>query len=138
MKLIQNAAALLVLAIGITPLHSVEASGSGGYGGGSFPSTPRQPKPVDVVYEHGKSLNSGRNNTYRDVRVCVTDEKTGKLSKVKKKHLKSFKKGSAQELATVLLNCNQPDQKISEVYKQSDLSALIHYFNKRYKLRLAY
>ncbi|MDM3871305.1 hypothetical protein QSV34_08050 [Porticoccus sp. W117] len=139
MNFFNGKVALLALVVGAFPLQLVEASGSGGYGGGgnSFPQR-SQPRPVDAAYERGKALFRGREKSYGDVRVCMSDSETGEAIKVKKKLLKPFKKGKALDFANTLHNCNVPEQKIVDVYARNDLAALVHYFNKRYKLKLQY
>ena len=93
----------MVLAI-LLPLQT-HASGTGGYG-----SAPIQQRQVDRDYEHGKAIYNGRAGAGKKYAYCV--ELDGEKVPLKRKSLKSFKKGSAQAFATALYDCDRPDQKI--------------------------
>ena len=138
MKFATSFLSVCVLASGLIASPLISASGSGGYSGGSsFPSGP-SPRPVDAVYEHGKSLVSGRNKTYGKMKICINHSESGESQKIKRKYLKPYKQGSALDFANSLHNCQSPEQKVTEVYARNDLAALVHYYNKRYKLKLKY
>lgn len=122
---------LLAMLMVLMPFQLANASGS-------FPSGSVQPRPVDAVYERGKALFKGRDKSYADVRVCINDSNSGETVKVKKKLLKPFKKAKVTDFAASLHNCAMPEEKIADVYALNDLAALVHYFNKRYKLKLQY
>ncbi|UTW46515.1 hypothetical protein KFE80_06485 [bacterium SCSIO 12696] len=127
----------LVFALSAAPFQAADASG--GYGGSSRQNFPNpQTRQVDPAYERGKALVAGREKSYGSLRVCIDHAKTGEPSKVKSKHVKPYKKGAALSFANQLYNCESPDQKIIDVYARNDLAALIHYFNKRYKMKLQY
>ncbi|MCV6604034.1 MAG: hypothetical protein OIF34_01925 [Porticoccaceae bacterium] len=139
MKFATSLLSVCVLALGLLPSQFVSASGSGGYSGGSaFPSGSQRQRPVDAVYEHGKSLVSGRNKTYGKMKICINNSESGESQKIKRKYLKPYKQGKALDFANNLHNCKLPEQKVVDIYARNDLAALIHYYNKRYKLKLQY
>lgn len=113
---------------------SLNAAASGGFGG-SYSNFPD--RPTDHRYETGKSIFKGRHSAYRGVTTCIKDSVSNKVVKLKRKHLKSYKRGSSSALLDNLYNCKQPDQKLADFMKSRDARMLMYYLNKRYKLKLS-
>lgn len=105
------------------------ASGGGGYG-----STPTSVQSVDQAYEVGKSVYRGKAPGLKKIKYCV-DNGTEKV-KVKRKNLKSFKNGKARDLAAALYDCDNPDTKIHQILSNADISSVMYYLNKRFRLKL--
>ncbi len=129
---------ILVLLLSFCIISSAFASGtrspgSGGYTSGNSSRPTRSAE--DITYEYGKSIFTGRSVRYGRIKFCVPDA-SNKLSKVKKSTLKLFAGVSVKEFSNNLYDCNSPNQKIMTVLKKADLTALVFYLNKRYKLRL--
>lgn len=123
----------LLLALVLTSVTSV-AFASGSYGGGRTQAPP--PRPVDTVYEHGKAVFNGKLADYGKIRFCVSAPGASSGARVNRKALKPFVGGSASDLASNLHNCDDPGQQIVDTLAQNDLTALLHYLNKRYNLGL--
>ncbi len=105
------------------------ASGGGGFGQGG-----NQYKSVDQQYELGKSYYKGRLPDGSKLSYCI--KSSNGLAKLSRKSVKPFKKGPAANFVNSLYNCNAPDQKIAELFDDAEGSAVLHYLNKRFKLRL--
>lgn len=126
-------AKLLVVFLMATVAGSAMASG-GVFGGGRLPS--QQPQIVDPLYDHGKAVYTGKVRKYGKLKYCVTEPGNEKLGKLKRKTLKPYKNGDIRVFINNLYNCDQPDQLIATVLVRDDLIAVLHYINKRYRLRL--
>lgn len=108
----------------------VSASGGGGFNQGSFSQ-----RNIDKLYEQGKALYKNGTASSGKVKYCV---QTGSgLTKLSRKSVKAYKKGSAATFANNLYNCDQPDVRIAQLVSEDEGQAILHYLNKRFKLRLA-
>jgi len=128
----------IILLLSLFVMSTVFASGSrsGGSGGFSSGSSSRSARTAeDITYDYGKSIFTGRNIRYGRIKYCVPKD-ANNLSKVKKSTLKPFVGGLAEDFTNSLYNCDNPGQRIDTVMRKADLSALVFYLNKRYKLRL--
>lgn len=112
------------------------ASGStGGSGGGG---QHYEQRPVDPVYESGKSIFSGRNKTYGKIKICIADKTNSSAEKlkIKSKTLKPYKGGSYQELANNLYECGTADVLVGSLLSEQDLAYVTYYLDKRFRLKL--
>ena len=125
--LLLAAASLAMLA------QSTYSFASGGYsgGGGNFSQQQRQ---VDQTYEVGKSIFNGRAKGEPSLEYCVDVE--GERLPVKRKNVKSYKKGTYNDFASNLYRCDEPETRIAESLTRDSLLYVIYYLNKRHKLNL--
>ncbi|MGI9319599.1 MAG: hypothetical protein ACR2QW_19880 [bacterium] len=105
------------------------ASGTGDYGQDSLFQT-----NVDNLYEEGKSYYYARGEGGKRVDYCIRNG--DQLDKVSRRSLKPFQNTSAAELSAHLCDCEQPDQMIDGQLNDRQISAVIYYLNKRYRLSL--
>jgi len=115
------------------------ASGGGGYsgGGGGFNrggSGVQSQRSVDQTYETGKSIFNGRARGEPSLEYCIDVD--GERLPVKRKSLKTFKKGTYNEFAGSLYRCDEPDTLIADSLTRDSLLYVIYYLNKRHKLNL--
>lgn len=129
---IRSFALLCLFVISAGASHVSLASG-GGSSGGFYDDTP---EVVDYTYEAGKAIFKGRNQSYPSQTFCISDVNTGKVSKIKRKTIKPFKRKPARNLANSLYSCQEPSQRASSILQGDDISFLIYYLNKRFSLRL--
>lgn len=126
------AATLLFLA------HSTLSFASGGYsGGGGFSrggSGVENQRRVDQTYEIGKSIFNGRARGEPSLEYCIDVD--GERLPVKRKSVKTFKKGTYNDFARNLYRCDEPEALISESLTRDSLLYVIYYLNKRHKLDL--
>ena len=107
------------------------ASGGGASYGGSYNS---KPKAIDTKYEYGKTVYQGRAKKVGKVSFCVANGNS--VTPVKASSLRPFKKGSVRNLTSSLYDCDNTSQKISDKISSKDLSYVVYYLNKRFRLRL--
>ncbi len=119
-----------ILSFALTALLSSGAFASGGY---NHSYEAPKPKPVDTRYEYGKTIYHGRAKNIGKVNFCVNDGET--MSPVKASTLRPFKRGSVRNLTSSLYNCDT-SQKAGETINSKDLSYVVYYLNKRFRLRL--
>lgn len=114
--------------------------GGGGYGGGgggfSSGSAPA-PRQVDQTYEIGKAIYRGRADSAPKLAYCVKSTETEELLPVKGKNVKAFRRGTYNEFANSLYNCDSPDTRIASELEREDFLYVIYYLNKRHNLKLA-
>ena len=121
-------AAVAASAFVLSPI--VNASGGGGYDTGSFSQS-----RIDQLYELGKSYYKSPQANGTRLEYCVkTDSGLAKLSR---KSVKPFKRGAASQFVNSLYSCNDPSLKIADALPADQGDAVLHYLNKRFKLRLA-
>ena len=113
----------------LLPLAS-QASGS--FSRGSLNAT--SARPIDDNYEYGKSLYFGRVDGVVKQQYCVVVD-DAKVP-VKRKSLKSYKKGSVSHLVNNLYLCNQPDKLAGAEMEMHNFRFVIYYLNKRFRLSL--
>lgn len=121
--------ALLIPVIGLVFATSALASGGGGFSNSGFSS-----KRVDQQYELGKSYYKARLSDGSKLEYCVKSDSD--LQKLSRRSVKQFKKGSASDFVAALHNCANPNQKIADLVTDEQGQAILHYLNKRFKLRL--
>lgn len=111
-------------------LMAVNASASGT----SYSSSSSDSKKVDRAYEYGKSLYKGRISSVGKVKFCIATGDT--IVKVKRGTLKTYSGGSFSGLGYRLVDCEQPGQRIVDKLGERNTGFLVHYLDKRYKLKL--
>ncbi|MDD9894069.1 MAG: hypothetical protein OXT49_11300 [Gammaproteobacteria bacterium] len=114
------------------------ASGTGGYGtgdgsGGGY--NDYAPAPVDHYYEAGRAVFKGRTAESAGKTFCLL-KPDGAVKKLKRKTLKPFKSGSANDLVKVVVECKKPSNGLETSVGINDSRALIYYLNKRFNLEL--
>lgn len=119
---------LSIVLLGST-LGVAQASGGGGHNQGF------SARKVDKLYEEGKSYFKAKVNNGASLKYCV--QSGDELKKLSKRSLKPLRKSNEQAFAASLYNCDTPDQTILAVVGQDKMSAIVHYLNKRYKLKLS-
>ncbi len=129
---------LIVAATFALLAQSTLSFASGGYsGGGSFnrgSSGVESQRRVDQTYEIGKSIFNGRARGEPSLEYCIDVE--GERLPVKRKSVKSFKKGTYNDFASSLYRCDEPESLIAESLTRDSLLYVIYYLNKRHKLGL--
>ena len=137
-------AAILLLAV---PDWAVASGGyrPGGGGGGGYGSpSPANSRLSDPLYDVGKSLYQGRNRRHRGLQICLLETPANERSTKKatdqvplsRKHIRGHRNSTVLELTTQMVRCGEPETAITSVLSTSDLEALLHFLNKRYRLRL--
>ena len=109
----------------------VLASSGGGFGGGNNVSGQR----VDTLYEEGRALFRASQVNGTKLEYCVKDG--NQLKKLSRRSVRDFKRGPASEFVGSLYSCANPELTIAELVTEEDGSKILHYLNKRFKLRLA-
>ena len=125
----KNTFKILVPAISLIFAASASASGGGGFGNSGFSS-----KRIDQQYELGKSYYKAPLADGSRLEYCVKSDSD--LQKLSRKSVKKFKRGSASNFVAALHNCANPDEKIADLVTEEQGQAILHYLNKRFKLRL--
>lgn len=120
-----------ILSLALAALLSSGAFASGGSYNYGYDAP--KPKPVDTRYEYGKTIYQGRAKNIGKINFCIDNGEA--VSPVKAKTLRPFKRGSVRNLTSNLYNCDT-SQKISETINSKDLSYVVYYLNKRFRLRL--
>jgi len=103
------------------------ASASGTYSGSHSNSNRNSDlnRQVDQTYEIGKAVYSGRQQGVDKIAYCVKVD--DELLPVKRKSLKSFKRGSYDDLAQSLFNCDQPEVLVGEQLSRDNLIYVLYY-----------
>lgn len=122
-----------VLSIALLSILSGGVFASSG-GGESYNYDKPTPKPIDTKYEYGKSIYQGRDKSVGKVNFCISDGTS--VKPVKASTLRPFKKGSVRNLTSSLYDCNNSSQQISEQINSKNLSYVVYYLNKRFRLNL--
>lgn len=104
-------------------------------GGGSSDRRGNSTKAVDQLFERGKAVYQGRAQGVSKINYCI-DNGTSKV-KLKSKTAKSFRNTKANDFALALYDCNDTNTAVHTQLSRENLSLLIYYFNKRYRLNLA-
>ncbi len=131
-KLLIVAATFALLAQSTYSFASGGYSGGGGFNRGS--SGFENQRAVDQTYEIGKSIFNGRARGEPSLEYCIDVE--GERLPVKRKSVKSFKKGTYNDFARSLYRCDEPESLIAESLTRDSLLYVIYYLNKRHKLDL--
>lgn len=121
---------ILVVILSAIPAIGFASGSTGDYGSN------RQVKEVDPAYERGKSIFTGRSKQYKKYKFCMVNGSTQETSKLSRKTLKTFKGSNYQALSESIVKCDEPNKPITSVVSQDDLSLLLYYVNKRYKLNI--
>jgi len=122
-----------ILSLALAALLSSGAFASGGSYNYGYDAPKPKPKPVDTRYEYGKTIYQGRATNIGKIKFCVNDGEA--ISPVKTSTLRPFKRTSVRNLTSNLYNC-ETSQKASETISSKDLSYIVYYLNKRFRLRL--
>ncbi|MEO0973278.1 MAG: hypothetical protein AAFX85_09295 [Pseudomonadota bacterium] len=93
-------------------------------------------RDVDPIYEQGKAVFTGQLRSYGRISFCVRTPGSDTGTRVTKQSLKSFKGATKAELADSILDCDAPERPARDVLASTDLVAVVHYLNTRYRLRL--
>ena len=96
-------------------------------GGSSFGSS--SSRSVDKQYELGRSYYKSGKTDY-----CVRSGDD--VKKLSRRSAKQFKNGSVSDFVNSLYSCADPNLKIADLVPEDQGDAILHYLNKRYKLRL--
>ncbi len=123
---------LSVLCLFVLSTSLSHVSVASGGGGGFYDD---EPTPVDHTYEAGKAIFKGRNQAYKPHTFCVVDQKTGEVTKIKRKTIKPYKRQPAGNLMNNLYSCEDTTTRARAILGE-DLPFLVYYLNKRYSLRL--
>lgn len=97
-------------------------------------SEARSGETFDAVYEEGKALLKGRVSGIDKVTYCVATA-DGAI-KLKSRSIKLHRGSTSAALAASLVNCDAPDQGIADHLDPPSVRAVLHYLNKRYRLKL--
>ena len=104
-------------------------------GGGSYYNHKSRNKEVDAAYELGKSIYRGRKEGAPKLNYCIAEEQD--KVKLKRKSIKKFKKSTYAELAQNLYDCDKPNELVSKSLSSHQLSHVLYYLDKRFKLKLS-
>ncbi len=107
----------------------VSASGGGGYNDNSF----AQPR-VDRLYEEGKSYYKAKLADGTRLEYCIKGDSG--LTKLSRKSVKPFKRGSSAEFVNSLYSCADPNVRIADAVPANQGNAILYYLNKRFRLKL--
>ena len=134
---------VILLVAMISPPVLASGGGGGGYGGGRGFDYGGSRERTDPAYERGKKVAKGRAPSARGVKVCVAvsseeSDEDGKLvaKKLSARTLRPLRETSPTAVAKRLVDCGDVTAPAGELLSLRDLSDLVHYLNKRYKLRL--
>lgn len=109
---------------------SALASGGGGHDTGGFSQ-----KKIDQLYELGKSYYKSPQADGSRLEYCVRNN--DELKKLSRRSVKPFKRGPVSAFVDSLYSCTDPAVKIADVIDDEQGEAVLHYLNKRFKLRLS-
>jgi len=128
----------IVGTISLVAVSAWASGGSGGYGGGGSPQ-----QRTDAAYERGKKVAKGRAPSAHGFEVCVAvsseeADEDGRLvaKELSAGSLRPLRKTSPGQVAARLVDCTDASRLASDQLSQRDLSDLVYYLNKRYRLRL--
>ena len=108
----------------------VSASGGGGIDSNNTSTQPR----VDRLYEEGKSYYKAKLADGTRLEYCIKSDNG--LTKLSRKSVKPFKRGSSTEFVNSLYSCADPNLKITDVVSANQGDAILYYLNKRFRLKL--
>lgn len=93
-------------------------------------------RPVDQLYEIGKALYRGRAGDHGKIKFCVATpgEKVG--GKIRGKSVKPFKEGDAHAFAEHLYDCDNPEQRLTDLMEEPEVFAVLYFLDKRYKMNM--
>ena len=112
---------------------SYGGNSGGGYRGGDVFSPGSR---TDALYERGKALSRGRVRAHRGVELCIVEAEGAEPREIGFRSLSSFRGGQRADLARHLVVCDAPEVSAREKLGESDEAALVHYLERRYRLRL--
>lgn len=132
MKMFKTGLGIALLSL--TPSVVLASGSTGDYGGSSYD---RPAKTIDPVYERGKAIFTGRSQEYRKYAFCIRDNSSSEPQKIKRKNIKAYKNSTYDAVAGELVKCDEPNKAITDVVSRDDVSFLVYYIDKRYKLELS-
>ena len=123
----------------------VHAQG-GDFGGGYIGDRPAEQRShdyykytnrnkTDPAYEIGKSIFKGRRENAPKLNYCISDEQN--VVELKRKTIKRFKKSTYVDLEKNLYNCDKPDELVSQSLSEYQLTHVLYYLDKRFRLKLS-
>jgi len=89
---------------------------------------------IDRLYEKGKGYFYGSTLEGAPLKYCVRQGDLTML--VTFQSLKPFQNSSPEALSENLVDCAQPDSLIESVLQSDQLTAVLYYLNKRYRLSI--
>lgn len=116
-----------VFAVILSPLAM--ASGGGGFGQGGYSQ-----KKVDQQYQLGRTYYKAKQADGSTLTYCI--KKGDSVSKLSRKSVKPYKRGTVSAFVDSLYSCDNPELKISELVDDNQGEAILYYLNKRFKLKL--
>ncbi len=122
---------LLATAVMLMTGTAMASGGFGGPSGGGFNNAPRQ---VDEAYEFGKSVYKGRAPGSEKITYCLKVD--GEVKKLKRSTAKAYRKGSTQDFAQALIDCDAPDRLALTTMSREHVPLVLYYLNKRFNLDL--
>ncbi len=121
--------ALAALIASLIPMD-LFASGGGGFSQGTTYQT-----AVDKKYEAGKLYFYSARVNGKKVRYCVKSGES--VQRLSRSSLRAFENSTTRDLSDNLYNCEQPEQLIAGLIDSDQVSAVVYYLNKRYRLSLS-
>ena len=92
---------------------------------------------TDALYEQGKAVFRGRAKSAKGLEVCVLgSDDPADVRAARRQSLLRFRGGSPDALAAALVTCGDESRRIAPRLPRKDLQALVHYLDKRHRLRL--
>lgn len=143
-----SGAAIAALVFGLGWTSPVFASGGYGGGGGGYRGggdLGRRPTSrTDTVYERGKRVARGRAASNRGFKVCLAKEvdagaeiaSVREAEALNRRSLRPYRDGRRASLVEHLVDCKDVDVLARAELSTTDMDALVHYLNKRFKLDL--
>lgn len=96
--------------------------------------------PIDRTYSLGKSIFMGRGRKIHGLRVCLSvrngDHDDPTAVRLSRRVLKPFKDRPIIEFTTRLVDCENPQSQVALILDRIEFRALVHFMNKRFRLRL--
>ena len=110
----------------------VMASGGGGFG---YSWGSGDQETVDQKYEAGKFYFNSAKVNGKKIWYCVKNGE--EMQRLSRRSLKPFENSTTSDLSDNLYNCDQPEQLIADQINHDQVSAVVYYLNKRYRLSLS-
>lgn len=96
--------------------------------------------PLDRTYVLGKYIYMGKGKKVRGLKICLAvfdeEEDDPRAVRLSRKVLKPFKDRRIIDLTTKLIDCSAPKSQVALILDRTEFRALVHFMNKRFRLRL--